>query len=214
MNEITYELVVERAGKYQVLIFVHSRKETGKTAQFIRDAAVTANTIARFVKDDAASKEILMTEARQVTSAELRDLLPYGFAIHHAGLSRDDRRLVEDLFSDGHIQVLVSTSTLAWGVNLPAHSVIIRGTQIYSPERGRWCELSPLDVMQMIGRAGRPQFDTEGEGILITSHAELQYYLSLLNHQLPIESQFISQLPDALNAEIVLGNVGSIREAV
>lgn len=62
-------------------------------------------------------------------------------------------------------------------------------------------------VFQMLGRAGRPQYDTKGEGILITSHAELQYYLSLLNQQLPIESQMVSKLPDMLNAEIVLGNV-------
>lgn len=62
-------------------------------------------------------------------------------------------------------------------------------------------------AFQMLGRAGRPQYDTKGEGILITSHAELQYYLSLLNQQLPIESQMVSKLPDMLNAEIVLGNV-------
>ncbi len=61
---------------------------------------------------------------------ELKDLLPYGFAIHHAGMSRVDRTLVEDLFADRHIQVLVSTATLAWGVNLPAHTVIIKGTQV------------------------------------------------------------------------------------
>ena len=59
----------------------------------------------------------------------LKDLLPYGFAIHHAGMNRVDRTLVEDLFADKHIQVLVSTSTLAWGVNLPAYCVIIKGTQ-------------------------------------------------------------------------------------
>ena len=59
----------------------------------------------------------------------------------------------------------------------------------------------------MLGRAGRPQYDTKGEGILITSHGELQYYLSLLNQQLPIESQMVAKLPDMLNAEIVLGNV-------
>lgn len=65
-------------------------------------------------------------------SPDLKDLLPYGFAIHHAGMSRVDRTLVEDLFADKHIQVLVSTATLAWGVNLPAHTVIIKGTQVIS----------------------------------------------------------------------------------
>lgn len=53
--------------------------------------------------------------------------------MHHAGLSRDDRQLVEDLYAGKHIQILVSTATLAWGVNLPAHTVIIKGTQVYSP---------------------------------------------------------------------------------
>lgn len=41
----------------------------------------------------------------------------------------------------------------------------------------------------MMGRAGRPQYDSEGEAIIITQHSELQYYLSLNNQQLPIESQ-------------------------
>lgn len=55
--------------------------------------------------------------------------------------------------------------------------------------------------------AGRPQYDTFGEGIIITGHTQLQFYLSLFNVQLPIESQFISTIPDNLNAEIVLGTV-------
>ena len=61
---------------------------------------------------------------------ELRDLLHYGFAFHRAGMLRVDQTLFEDLFADRHIQVLVSTATLAWGVNLPAHTVIIKGTQV------------------------------------------------------------------------------------
>ena len=64
--------------------------------------------------------------------------------------------------------------------------------QIYSPEKGKWVELGALDILQMFGRAGRPQYDTKGEGILITNHSELQYYLSLLNQQLPVESQPVS----------------------
>ena len=71
-----------------------------------------------------------------------------------------------------------------------------------------------LCVFQMLGRAGRPQYDTKGEGILITNHSELQFYLSLMNQQLPVESQFINKLADNLNAEVVLGTVQNAREAV
>ena len=214
MNEIVYEKVMEHAGKNQILVFVHSRKETGKTARSIRDLCLEKDSLGSFLREGSASTEVLRNEAEQVKNQELKDLLPYGFAIHHAGMSRVDRALVEDLFADRHIQLLVSTATLAWGVNLPAHTVIIKGTQVYNPEKGRWTELGSLDVLQMLGRAGRPQYDTKGEGILITNHSELQYYLSLQNQQLPVESQMVSKLPDMLNAEIVSGTVQSIRDAV
>jgi len=214
MNEVCYEKVLDQAGKNQTLVFVHSRKETAKTAKFLRDMAIEKETITQFVKPDAAIREILTEEANNVKDSNLRDLLPFGFAIHHAGMTREDRGLVEELFHDGSIQVLVCTATLAWGVNLPAHTVIIKGTQIYNPEKGRWVELSSQDVLQMLGRAGRPQYDTYGEGIIITNHSELQYYLSLLNQQLPIESQFVSKLADNLNAEIVLGTIRNRDEAV
>lgn len=85
---------------------------------------------------------------------------------------------------------------------------------MYSPDKGRWIELGALDVLQMLGRAGRPQYDKAGVGILITSHSELQFYLSVLNQQLPIESQLVSKLVDNLNAEIVLGTIQSAKEAV
>lgn len=214
VNEVCYEKVLDQAGKHQTLVFVHSRKETAKTAKFIRDMALEKETITQFVRPDSATREILQTEVEDVRDPNLKDLLPFGFAIHHAGMTREDRTLVEDLFTAGHIQVLVCTATLAWGVNLPAHTVIIKGTQIYNPEKGRWVELSSQDMLQMLGRAGRPQFDTTGEGIIITNHSELQYYLSLLNQQLPIESQLVSKLADNLNAEIVLGTVRNRQEAV
>ena len=214
MNEVCYEKLLDQAGKNQTLVFVHSRKETAKTARFIRDMAIEKETITQFVRPDSATREILTEEAGNVKDSNLRDLLPFGFAIHHAGMSREDRTLVEELFADGSVQVLVCTATLAWGVNLPAHTVIIKGTQIYNPEKGRWVELSSQDVLQMLGRAGRPQYDTYGEGIIITNHSELQYYLSLMNQQLPIESQFVSKLADNLNAEIVLGTVRNRDEAV
>ncbi|KII64997.1 U5 small nuclear ribonucleoprotein helicase [Thelohanellus kitauei] len=212
MNDIVYEKLIENAGRSQVLVFVHSRKETAKTARCVRDMCLEKETLALFVREGTASHEILKSEADQCKNPELKELIQFGFAIHHAGMNKIDRKLVEDLFADGHIQVLFSTATLAWGVNLPAHTVIIKGTQIYDPEKGKWVELGALDVLQMLGRAGRPQYDSKGQGILITSHQELQYYLSLMNQQLPIESQLISKLPEHLNAEIALGTVSSVEE--
>uniref|UniRef100_A0A8U7P132 U5 small nuclear ribonucleoprotein 200 kDa helicase n=1 Tax=Corvus moneduloides TaxID=1196302 RepID=A0A8U7P132_CORMO len=202
MNEIVYEKIMEHAGKNQVgggvpdLPFPLILEKIWDFPSFPPPPPPP-------ILNSGCSREI-----------PGRDLLPYGFAIHHAGMTRVDRTLVEDLFADKHIQVLVSTATLAWGVNLPAHTVIIKGTQVYSPEKGRWTELGALDILQMLGRAGRPQYDTKGEGILITSHGELQYYLSLLNQQLPIESQMVAKLPDMLNAEAVLGNVQNAKDAV
>ena len=96
--------VMEHAGKNQVLVFVHSRKETGKTARALRDLCLEKDTLGLFLKEGSASTEVLRSEAEEVKNPELKDLLPYGFAIHHAGMNRVDRTLVEDLFADryGH----------------------------------------------------------------------------------------------------------------
>jgi pre-mRNA-splicing helicase BRR2 len=214
MNQVCYEKVMEQAGTNQVLIFVHARKETSKTARALLEMATDNDELSKFTKNDLAIKAILDEQSVECVSSDLKELMPCGIGIHHAGLQRKDRTLVEELFADGSIQVLVCTATLAWGVNLPAHAVIIKGTQIYDPEKGKWVELSYLDIMQMLGRAGRPQYDTEGLGIIITTNSELQYYLSLMNEQLPVESQYVSRLADNLNAEIVMGSVQNLSEAV
>ena len=63
-------------------------------------------------------------------------------------------------------------------------------------------DLGILDVMQIFGRAGRPQFDKFGEGTIITNHDKLSHYLSLMTRQQPIESQLLGGLNDNLNAEV------------
>ena len=212
-NELTYEKVkLQIASGNQVIVFVHSRKETFNTCRFIIEKSMDDEITDQLLQPTSGSYEVIQQEIAGVKSKELADVLEQGLATHHAGLTRSDRELVEALFQNGHIKVLVSTATLAWGVNLPAHAVIIKGTQVYSPEHGRWVALSPMDVLQMIGRAGRPQFDTFGEGIIITSKADVMYYLSLMNNQLSIESQLITRVVDLVNAEVAAGSVTSISE--
>ncbi len=217
MNKIAYTKAVESVQKgHQVMVFVHSRQGTVKTAQLLLEIARTKGTAEIFETkgDDSARFMVLQKEVAKSRNRELKELFAQGFGIHHAGMLRSDRTLVERLFAEGYIKVLCCTATLAWGVNLPAHTVIIKGTDIYDSKQSAFVELGMLDVMQIFGRAGRPQFDTSGEGIIITTHDQLPRYLSLMNHQLPIESQFIKQLSDNLNAEIVSGTVTTIEEAV
>lgn len=59
MNDVVYEKVIEHAGKNQVLIFVHSRKETSKTARAIRDLCLERDTLGHFLREDSASTEVL-----------------------------------------------------------------------------------------------------------------------------------------------------------
>ncbi|CUS22555.1 LAQU0S06e00716g1_1 [Lachancea quebecensis] len=215
MNQACYDKLLEVVQQgHQAIVFVHSRKDTARTATWLKNKLLEEEKIQFFRKSEPGSREILRREAENASDKHLADLLTHGFGIHHAGLTKSDRSLSEDLFADGLLSVLVSTATLAWGVNLPAHAVIIKGTDVYSPEKGTWTRLSPQDVLQMLGRAGRPRYDTFGEGIIITQNSSIQYYLAMLNQQLPIESQLISRLADNLNSEIVLGNITSRKEAV
>jgi antiviral helicase SLH1 len=158
---------------------------------------------------ELAAKDMKTSKGR-----ELREMFNKGFGTHHAGMPRSDRNLVERLFADGVLKVLCCTATLAWGVNLPAAAVIIKGTQLYSAQEGKFVDLSILDVLQIFGRAGRPQFQEVGIGFICTTHDKLSHYLTAVTQQQPIESKFSTKIVDNLNAEISLGTVTSIQEAV
>lgn len=80
MNEVVYDKVMEHAGKSQVLVFVHSRKETSKTAKTIRDMCLEKDTIGVFLKEDSASTEVLRTEAEQTKV----NMSPFCFSVVHA----------------------------------------------------------------------------------------------------------------------------------
>ncbi|KAK9850259.1 hypothetical protein WJX84_005584 [Apatococcus fuscideae] len=214
MDDVAYNKVVDSLKKgYQAMIFVHSRKDTGKTARALAVKAQNAGDMALFDCSEHPQYGFLQKDVKKSRNREVQDLFPTGFGMHHAGMLRSDRNLTERLFSEGAIKVLCCTATLAWGVNLPAHTVIIKGTQIYDAQKGSFTELGMLDVQQIFGRAGRPQFDDSGEGIIITQHAQLAHYLGMLTHQTAIESQFVQGLVDHLNAEIVLGTVTNVKEA-
>ena len=199
---------------HQVMVFVHSRKDTFKTAKDLYERAMHDLTTDLFDPTGHPDYENAVRDMKSSRAKELRELLPKGMGTHHAGMPRSDRNLIERLFAEGVLKVLCCTATLAWGVNLPAAAVVIKGTQLYSAEAGKFIDLGILDVLQIFGRAGRPQFQDSGIGFICTTHDKLQHYLTAVTQQRPIESNFSKKLVDNLNAEIGLGTVTSVQEAV
>ncbi|EDV93019.1 activating signal cointegrator 1 complex subunit 3 [Drosophila grimshawi] len=215
MDQCCYQKCVEMVQQgHQVMVFVHARNATVRTANVLRELAQQNNTSALFLPKDNNAFGLASRSIQKSRNKQLVELFSCGLAMHHAGMLRADRQMVEKYFVEGHISVLVCTATLAWGVNLPAHAVIIRGTDIYDAKHGSFVDLGILDVLQIFGRAGRPQFDKSGVGTIITSYDKLNHYLSLLTNQFPIESNFVQCLADNLNAEIGLGTITNVEEAI
>ncbi|KAI7373156.1 Sec63-domain-containing protein, partial [Hortaea werneckii] len=199
---------------HQVMVFVHSRKDTVRTARQLLEMAADEGVGDLLDPSQHEGYTNAIRDVKQSKGKEIRELVAKGMGTHHAGMPRSDRNLIERLFGDGVLKVLCCTATLAWGVNLPAAAVVIKGTQLYSAEAGKFVDLGILDVLQIFGRAGRPQFQEVGIGMIITSNDKLQHYLTAVTQQQPIESQFSKKLVDNLNAEISLGTVTSVPEAI
>jgi replicative superfamily II helicase len=133
----------------QVLVFCFSRRHCEACALSLAERlpapsslpAATAEARRALVKDLSSKPGSL--------HPSLARALPAGVAFHHAGLTDDEKDAVEDAFRRGHLAVMVATSTLGAGINLPAARVIFRSVR---PAAGAQLDLASF--RQMAGRAG------------------------------------------------------------
>ncbi|RKO94993.1 hypothetical protein CAUPRSCDRAFT_273, partial [Caulochytrium protostelioides] len=153
-NQAAYDRVVQFLKEdHQVMVFVHSRKETVKSAQSLFElcAGDAEESLLFQLQEGAAGLDEAKVEFSKSRNSEMKELFQRGVGMHHAGMLRKDRNLVEKWFDKGIIRVLFCTATLAWGVNLPAYAVIIKGTDVYDSSKGKMSDLSILDVVQIFG---------------------------------------------------------------
>ena len=160
----------------QALIFASTRKNAVTLAN--RVAGEVEEVLSKSVKRalEHESERILAAGERTRISESLAELVKRGTAFHHAGLGGGHRKLIEDSFRQGKIKVLTATPTLAFGVNLPARTVIIQDYRRYEPGYGYY-PISVLEYKQMAGRAGRQKYDKFGEAVLIAKTADESDYL-------------------------------------
>lgn len=124
MNKPAYRAIKKFSPEKPVIIFVSSRRQTRLTALDLitliaGDAQGNGGSYLRM----SGGEEELEAVLSMVSDGHLKHTLRFGIGMHHAGLREGDRKVVEELFAAQKILVLITTATLAWGVNLPAHAV-------------------------------------------------------------------------------------------
>jgi replicative superfamily II helicase len=117
----------------------------------------------------------------------LNDITPSA-AFHNASAPKQERLAIEEGFREKRLKYLVSTSTLAWGVNLPARRVVIVGMH-----RGL-NEVAMVDILQEAGRAGRPGLDTEGDAYFIIPASDAKHYERMIKTEPAVTSR-MCQVP-------------------
>ncbi|MCK4433905.1 DEAD/DEAH box helicase [Candidatus Bathyarchaeota archaeon] len=160
----------------QVLVFASTRRKAVTIAKKATNeiGQLLSKPNKRALKRD--SEKILAAGERTRISELLAELVKHGTAFHHAGLGSGHRKIIEDSFRRGKIKVLAATPTLAFGVNLPARTVIIQDYRRYESGYGYY-PISVLEYKQMAGRAGRPKYDKVGEAILTAKTSDEADYL-------------------------------------
>uniref|UniRef100_A0ABM5FQZ1 DNA polymerase theta isoform X2 n=1 Tax=Pogona vitticeps TaxID=103695 RepID=A0ABM5FQZ1_9SAUR len=190
---------------HSVLVFCPSKNWCEKLAdiiarEFYNLQHKNLSTVAPVVLDPPRIEE-LMSHLRHSPAGldfVLQRTIKWGVAFHHAGLTFDERDIIEDAFRQGVLRVLVATSTLSSGVNLPARRVIIR-TPVFGSRT-----LDVLTYKQMAGRAGRKGVDTIGESILLCKPSEKSKGIALLQGCLkPVRSCLIGHEGEELTSSMI-----------
>lgn len=172
----------------------------------------TACAIAEYYPDD---KFLVFCHTLETGIQMVKNLERYGIKseFHNGTKDMKTRMELERRFKeDKNFRVLVSTSTLAWGLNLPARRVIVTGVH-----RGL-SEVENYDIQQMIGRAGRPKYDPRGDAYILVPESEKNLWIKKLKTKPAIRSTLLDFVGKAENphyktlafhivAEIHQGNV-------
>ncbi len=222
MAKPAYLAIIEHAPDQPVIAFVPSRKQ----------AKLTANDLLAYVladsdRDDGASDddagesrflniemEDLEPHLQRVQDRELRELLASGIAYYHEGLTKNDRRIVERLFSADAIRVVVASKETAWSIPLTAHLVLIMSLQTYEGREHRYVDYPLPDLLQMVGRCTVPNESGTSRCVLLCQSTRKDYFKKFLAEGLPIESRLTSYAQDFFNAEIVSRTIDDKQAAV
>lgn len=164
--EGTVELAL-RAGEAPLYIVHFSQDAALTSAQSLASYGVSTKEQREAIKDAVKSTRFTTTFGKT-----LRRLLGCGVGVHHAGMLPRYRLLVEKLAQRGLLPVICGTDTLGVGINVPIHTVVLTALSKFDGRRMR--HLNAREFHQIVGRAGRAGFDTEGRVIAQATEYDIE----------------------------------------
>ena len=206
------ELIERYSEGKPVLVFCQTQKGTINAAkQLVTDYNMNKIPIMA-IHNSTQERMKLDALSNKISNKQLSQFVKYGIGFHNAGLSLSDRQLVEENFKTNLIKIICTTSTLAQGVNLPARLVIIKSTNCYRGAKVGYTEYNKMEIDQMVGRAGRPQYDVKGVAVIMTEKEKVGRFMDL--NSTMIESHLKDNIVEHINAEIATGTITDINTAI
>ncbi|KAL9366988.1 hypothetical protein Peur_038187 [Populus x canadensis] len=184
-----FDILMHYSRGKSALVFCSTRKGAQEAALKLSQTAMTFGYSNPFIKDKE-QQERLREASLSCSDKQLQSYILYGVGYHNGGLCLKDRSLIEGLFLKGDIKILCTTNTLAHGINLPAHTVVIKSTQHFNKEKGLYMEYDRSMIQQV------------------------HLYENLLSGCEMVESQLLSCVTEHLTAEIVQLTVSDIARAI
>ena len=158
---------------FPCLLFVFSRKQVESISKEIfvdlflkdeKDYMIKPIFIKKLVSRITNWKEyVALPECEQYIN-----LLEKGIGIHHAGMLPVFREIMEMMYEEKYIKILIATETFAIGLNMPTRTVLFNSLYKHDGIQSRL--LKSHEFIQMAGRAGRRNIDTIGHVILLTNN--------------------------------------------
>jgi len=152
------------AQNQNVIVFVPTRRHARMTALDLLTLAASDGHPTRFLQASEADLDPFLDK---IKDAALRHSLKFGVAFVHEAQSADEHSVAKMLFDTGAAQVLVATAPTVWGMSSTAKAVLIMGTQYYDVTGQGTNDYSVADVLQMVGKAGRPDVDSSGTCVVM-----------------------------------------------
>ena len=222
-NKNQNEFVFEKYLDYRVSSIIEKYSEGKPTLIFCQTQKGSINSAKQLMTDyqegklmcmklDLNTKKILEQISSSINNKQLSTFVKFGIAFHNAGLSLNDRQIIEDNFKINAIKIICTTSTLSQGVNLPARLVIIKSTNCYKGHNIGYSEYTKMEIDQMCGRAGRPQYDKKGIAVIMTESYKTEKFEEISNEK--IESHLKPNIVEHINAEIATGIIKDMNTAL